>query len=297
MHNPPRIKAPEALQRMLMRYELKSVADYKNAIKEIVQEIALLGLWRAKFFDKAAFYGGTALRILHKLDRFSEDLDFSLLKPDPNFDLSSYEKAVQEELMSLGFTAEVKKKKKTKESAIDSAFIKINTIQHLLLIGIPEGVDRSIHPEEVMKIRFEVDTDPPLHEGKTENALLLLPSPFSVKTFCLGDLFAGKVLATLCREWKGRVKGRDWYDLVWFIARDIPCSLDYLERRMRQSGFWNKETFTREDLLELFDQKIASLDIKSAKEDILNFINDSSKIDLWSKDFFREIVRAIKVVG
>jgi len=287
---------PEALQRMLMRYELKSVLDTKNAIKEIAQEIALLGLWRAKFFEKAAFYGGTALRILHQLDRFSEDLDFSLLKPDPNFDLGNYETAVQQELQSWGFTAQVTKKQKTRASAIDSAFIKINTLQHLLLIGVPRGVNKGVHPEEIIKIRFEVDTDPPADGGKTENNVLLLPFPFSVKTLRLEDLFAGKVHATLCRQWKGRVKGRDWYDLVWFVAREIPLNLNYLEKRMQQSGFINQTPLTLKRLIELFDQKIASLDVESAKEDMINFIDSPSKVQLWSHDFFRAIIRKMKIV-
>ncbi|NGX37965.1 MAG: hypothetical protein K1000chlam2_01134 [Chlamydiae bacterium] len=148
----------------------------------------------------------------------------------------------------------------------------------------------------MIKIRFEVDTDPPVDGAMTENALLLLPSPFSVKTFRLEDLFAGKVHATLCREWKGRVKGRDWYDLVWFVSRNIPLNINYLEQRMRQSGYWTlKAKMSSEDLLNLFDQKIEKLDINSAKDDIINFIRDSSQIEIWSKDFFRQIAGKIKI--
>ena len=187
---------PEALQQMLSRYSLDSLQDHKNAVKEIVQEIALLGLWRAKFFEHAAFYGGTAMRILYGLDRFSEDLDFTLLKPDPNFDITKYEKAIQRELESLGFDSKVQKKTKTLKSAVESAFIKINTIEHLLLIGIPDTLNRNIHKEETLKIRLEVDTDPPMG-AREENKLLLLPFPFTVKTLQKEDLFAGKVLSYL----------------------------------------------------------------------------------------------------
>lgn len=298
MYNSRKIKAPEALQRMLERYDLNSLMDYKNAIKEIIQEIALLGLWRAKFFEKAAFYGGTALRILHRLDRFSEDLDFSLLISDPNFDLKDYEKAVLQELASLGFIAKVEKKIKSKSSAIDSAFIKINTIQHLLLIGLPEQICKGLHPDEVMKIRFEIDTDPPLDKAITENRLLFLPIPFSVKTFRIEDLFAGKVHAALCREWKGRVKGRDWYDLVWFVSRGIRINLEYLEQRMRQSDSWTLDReLKHEDLMNLFEQKVKALDINSARADVINFIKDSSMVDIWSKDFFNQVIREIKILN
>ena len=297
MPSSQKIKAPEALLRMLERYELNTILDYKNAIKEIVQGIALLGLWRGKFFEKAAFYGGTALRILYELDRFSENLDFTLLKPDQNFNIEQYEKTVREELQSFGFSAEVKRKKKTIDTTIESAFIKMNTIEHLLFIGLPKGFDKSTHPDEVIKIRFEVDTAPPPDCGTTENRLLLLPHPFSVKTLRLEDLFAGKVHATLCREWKGRVKGRDWYDLVWFVSRDIPLNLYYLEQRMRQSGYWPKKgKMTRDDLVELFDAKIKKLDIKAAKKDIINFLRDASPLELWSKDFFREISQRIRLL-
>lgn len=295
MQNFQSVKAPEALRQMLGRYRLQSLQDYKNAIQEIIQEIALLGLWRAKFFEKAAFYGGTALRILYELDRFSEDLDFTLLKPDLDFDLATYETSVKRELESLGFKAEVQKKLKTQTSSVDSAFIKVNTIEHLLLIGLPSGLHQNLHPQEILKIRFEVDRDPPLTNITTENKLLLLPIPFTVKTLKIEDLFAGKIHAALCREWKGRVKGRDWYDLVWFVARKARVNLTYLEERMRQSNAWTqKRELTPQDLLKLFKQKIENLDVQSAQKDIINFIGDSSQIDLWSKDFFLQIIQRIQ---
>lgn len=293
MHN---LEAPEALLRMLARYELNSVQDYKNAVKEIVQEIVLLGLWRAKFFEKGAFYGGTALRILYRLDRFSEDLDFSLLSPDSQFDLKKYEAAVRIELESLGFVANMEKKVNLQESAIDSAFVKLNTIKNLLVIRLPEGITKRMHRDEVIKIRFEVDTNPPQDGAVTENRLLLLPIPFSVKSYRIEDLFAGKLHAALCREWKGRVKGRDWYDLVWFASRGVRYSLHYLEARMRQSGYWvDERKLTEEDVHFLFQRKIEGLDVESAKSDVVNFIKDPLRLKVWSKDFFRQIVAEIKV--
>lgn len=295
MQNYHRPKAPEAILKMLERYKLEHTKDCKSAIKEVIQEIALLGLWRAKFFEKAAFYGGTALRILYQLDRFSEDLDFTLLKPDPHFDLKSYGHAIQDELESYGFTAEVQRKEKVRQTAVDSAFIKLNTIQNMLFIGLPEGVFKDVHPTEVLKVRFEIDTDPPEANIETETRFLLLPSPFSVKTYCLEDLFAGKVHATLCREWKGRTKGRDWYDLIWHLARGVRLNLKHLESRMKQSGNlpFDKK-LTEESLIEFFEKKISTLDIESAKNDIVQFISDESKIALWSRDFFRQAITQMK---
>ena len=295
MENPSKVNAPEALKGMLARYHLTSMQDHKNALLEIIQEIALLGLWRSKFFEKAAFYGGTALRILYGLDCFSEDLDFTLLKSDSNFDISKYERAIQLELESMGFDVKVEKKTKSKKSAVDSAFIKINTLQHLIYIGMPKGLSKAFHPDTILKIRLEVDKDPPLDKATTESKLLLLPIPFSVKTFRKEDLFAGKAHAALCREWKGRVKGRDWYDIIWFISRDVPLNLFYLQQRMKQSGNWkSKKKLTHKDLINLFEEKIDSLDMKSAKADIINFIPDRGQIDLWSKEFFSQLIHKIK---
>lgn len=295
MQNSQKKITPEAVESMLERYSLNSILDYKNAVKEIVQEIALLGLWRAKFFEKAGFYGGTALRILYQLDRFSEDLDFSLLTPDPEFDLKNYEKAVQDELWSFGFEASVQKKVKSTLSAVDSAFIKLNTVQHLLLIGLPDKISKRMHQDEVMTVRLEIDTDPPEDGASAESRYLLLPVPFSVKSFRIEDLFAGKAHAALAREWKGRVKGRDWYDLVWFISRKTPLNLHYLEQRLRQSGNWtSKKKLTHGNMLELFQQRIDSLDVDSAKEDVVNFIKDTSRMDVWSKDFFHQIIKEIR---
>ena len=143
----------EAIARMLKHYECRSLEDYLQALREILQEIALLGLWRSKFFDKAAFYGGTALRILHGLDRYSEDLDFSLLSPMDNFDLSRYTTALQKELAAFGFDVRVEQRKKVLESAVQSAFLKANTLSQLLVIETAEKYIKSVHRGQLLKIK------------------------------------------------------------------------------------------------------------------------------------------------
>ena len=162
-----------------------------GALREILQEIALLGLWRSKFFEKAAFYGGTALRILYGIDRYSEDLDFSLLKPMPDFDISRYISALKREVRSFGFEVSVAVREKNAESTVQSAFLKADTLTHLLVIETAEDIARQIPRGQVMKIRIEIDTDPPMGFD-TENKFLLQPISFSVRTFVLPDLFAGK---------------------------------------------------------------------------------------------------------
>jgi predicted nucleotidyltransferase component of viral defense system len=285
-----------AIKTMLAKYKCHSEQDYINALKEIFQEIALLGLWRSKFYEKAAFYGGTALRILYGLDRFSEDLDFTLVQTDSHFDLSIYNQAIANELNSFGFNVTVETKIKNIKSNIESAFIKATTKKQLIIIEAdPEMIER-IHRMNTIKIKMEVDIDPP-GIVNTEVKNVLLPLPFSVKTLTQPDLFAGKIHATLCRPWQTRVKGRDWYDLVWYIARNIPLNLNHLRDRLMQSNALHANSkFKLNDLLEMLRNKINQTDFNNAKVDILPFIKDKHAIDLWSRDFFLQIIKNIQTI-
>ena len=204
-----------AIAKMLEKYDLSSADKTYEALREILQEIVLLGLYRAGFFDHALFYGGTALRILYGLDRFSEDLDFSLVEPNATFDLSVYEDAVIEALHSFGF--EVTIQLKNRDGAVKSAFLKGNTSQHLLNIEAPEDIVKTFGQGRLVKIKFEVDTQPPL-DFESEKKTLLVPSPFTIHTMTIPSLFAGKMHAILCRNWSKRPKGRDGYDLVWYVS-------------------------------------------------------------------------------
>lgn len=283
-----------AVGTMLKKYQCVTEADFINALKEIFQEIALLGLWRAKFFEHAAFYGDTALRILYQLDRFSEDMDFSLLVPQKTFSLSKYNEAIAAELNAFGFNVEVTKKVKNLDSAIESAFIKANTIEQLLAIEVPKNITDYIHGMNTIKIKMEVDTNPP-GDFSTQAKNLLLPIPFSVLTFTPPDLFAGKLHALLCRAWKNRIKGRDWYDYVWYISRNIPVHLKHLETRLRQSGHWQKQEPLSAPLLkQMLLEKIDNIDFGAAKKDVGIFIKDKSALNLWSPDFFRDLTNKLK---
>jgi predicted nucleotidyltransferase component of viral defense system len=282
-----------AILTLLERYKCVTARDYENALKEIMQEIALLGLWRAKFFEHAAFYGGTALRILYQLDRFSEDLDFSLLKPNPDFSLAPYLKAIEAELNGLGFSVTVTAKEKRFDSAIDSAFIKAGTREHLLKIHVPGPIAERAHSNAYLNIKLEVDTDPP-GGFEIEAKTLLQPIPFAVKTYQQPDLFAGKLHAILQRNWKGRVKGRDYYDFVWYVARDVPVRLSHHEQRLRQSGGWSgARALQRADLIELLKKRFAEVDLEAAKKDVLPFLRDAAAVQLWSREFF--LGRAAKI--
>ncbi len=276
----------EAILRRLETYNCSSSQEYESALLEIIQEIALLGLWRSKFFEKAVFYGGTALRILYGLDRFSEDLDFSLLKKSTDFEMKSYHLAVVRELHSLGFDVTVEEKKKNQKTAIHSAFIKGNTREHFLRIGLSTEDQKRLHANKILKVKFEVDTDPPL-KFNVNYCSLNFPGPFSVATMTLADLFAGKMHALLFRDYKGWVKGRDWYDFLWFLGQGIPVALIHLEERMRQTMHLSKDLCLTEQLLrDLLDKRIRQVDFAAAELDVRRFIKDPWKITNWSQEYF-----------
>lgn len=285
-----------AVENLLNQYQLNTTDDYETAVKEIVQQLALLGLWRSKFFEHAAFYGGTALRLFFGLRRFSEDLDFSLLEPDDAFDFLPHLKAIESELEGFGLSFQITQREKSALSNIESAFIKGNTRINMLSIEVPERIVSRFESQRKIKVKIELDIDPP-PGARYEVKTLLNPMPFSVKLFSPADLFAGKMHAVLCRQWKGRVKGRDFYDLVWFVSQNIPCRISHLEERMIQTGHWNnQERLDKNKVLALFDKKMESVDFHQAKQDVLPFLRDRQELDLWNLDFFAGIGGKIEFI-
>ncbi|MCY4352582.1 MAG: nucleotidyl transferase AbiEii/AbiGii toxin family protein [Gemmatimonadetes bacterium] len=283
----------EAIRQMLEKYDCRRLEDYVQALREILQEIALLGLWRSKFFERAAFYGGTSLRILHGLDRFSEDMDFSLLSSKKNFNLGRYGDALQREMRAYGFDVWTETKSKRTTSAIQSAFLKANTLKQLLIIEAGEEIVRELPKGQQVKIKVEVDTDPP-GGFETEIAYLLQPIPFSVRVYTLPDLFAGKMHALLCRKWKQRVKGRDWYDLIWYVTHHPTLHLSHLEQRLRQSG--DRDVITPQVFRKDMHDAIDALDVDQAKRDIEPFVKNPETLDVWSHTFFHTLVNRIQLI-
>lgn len=271
------------LQQMLSSYPVTTSEQADQALREVMQEIALAGLNRGGFFEHAAFYGGTCLRVFYELPRYSEDLDFSLLRIDPEFSLEPYFKAVREEFSALGIDVEVSTKIKSAASQIESAFVKNNT----------RIFDIHLQDKRQIKIKFEVDTQPPLG-FVTEEKLLLQPFSFYVKCFSLQDLYAGKMHALLYRQWKNRVKGRDWYDFEWYVRRGVLLNLAHFTQRARQSGGLSEITLSEFDFKAMLRKKIESLDVSSAKKDIERFILDPRALDIWSQAYFLQLVEMIK---
>lgn len=283
---------------LLESYHCKSAEDYENALKEIMQEIALLGLWRSKFFEHALFYGGTALRILYGLPRFSEDLDFSLLKKTENFNFVPYYDAIKLELESFGFSVSLESKSKNIDSAIESAFIKASTKVHLLRINVPIEIASRIPSNRNLKVKVEIDTDPP-EDYKVEVRDLLSPIPCQVKTMVPSDLFAGKCHAVLARNWESRVKGRDFFDYVWYLTRRTPIHLKHLESRLIQSGHWHKgNELTSMAFKKLLADRFEQLDIEMVKKDVMIFLDERQRatLDIWSNEFFINSISRIDFV-
>ncbi len=273
----------------------KNAAEYRQGLREIIQKLCLLGLWRGSFFEHAAFYGGTALSIFHGLDRFSEDLDFSLLKDRPDFRLDPYLDYVSRELEAWGIAATLNVAEKA-DSRIESAFIKANTLETLISLRIPASEIKSLHRDEISSVKFEIDPHPPC-EFESASIYLLEPIPFSVRVMSPSDLFAGKMHAVLARGWRSRVKGRDWYDLIWFVRSGIGLNLQHLEARMKQSGHWDSgEKLYPDEFRQVLRDRINQIDFNQAKQDVLPFIPNANAVQIWSKELFLDLVDRIQVL-
>ncbi len=280
------------IKEWLQEYKPGTKTEAEFALREIMQEVALAGLQRAGFFEKAAFYGGSALRIFYGLNRYSEDLDFSLLEFDPTFSIEPYFDSIIGEFEAIGMKVTIKEKKKANQNNIDSAFLKSEKVwKELILDGIiPQA---GVQASPGIRIKLEVDREPPLG-FQTEEKLLLRPFSFYVKCFTLSSLFAGKVHALLFRKWGQRVKGRDWYDLEWYIKNGVPLDLHHFLLRAQDTGDWKEETITQDQLIKLLNSKIDSVSFDGIREDIIRFIPDESVLDIWSRQYFKDLVGKLK---
>jgi len=263
-------------EQMLSRY----ASGDRKAVFEVTQQIALAGLHRGGFFNHAAFYGGTCLRIFHGLKRFSEDMDFSLLKPEGGFRFEDYFPAIVNEFKAAGRHVEISKKDKRTFGKVESAFLKDNT----------EVYDISFQTEKGIKIKIEVDTCPPL-KFQTEQKLLLLPYSFMTRCYTLPCLFAGKMHALVYRTWRNRVKGRDWYDFEWYVRNAVPLNYTHLQERILQFG---GELVSKETFMQALRERLSTTDIRQVKADVEDFIIDKREMDIWSNDYFLQLADMIR---
>ncbi|MBP3740850.1 MAG: nucleotidyl transferase AbiEii/AbiGii toxin family protein [Bacteroidales bacterium] len=270
----------DIFEQMLSRYPMDSVDARRNATYEVLQQVVLSGLYRGGFFSEAAFYGGTCLRIFHGLERFSEDMDFTLLRKDLSFSMEKYFPAIMDECRLLGREVEITLKNKQSFGQVESAFLKDNT----------DVYDLSFRTEKSIKVKIEVDTQPPL-EFDTEERLLLQPFSFMTRCLTLPNLFAGKMHALVFRTWKNRVKGRDWYDFEWYVRNSVPLNFHHLQVRIRE---FNGRELGKKQFAELLKEKLASADMTQVKSDVKPFLKNAHDIDIWSNDYFLQLADMIR---
>lgn len=265
---------------MLSAYDLSTEQQKRNAVFEVNQHVILAGLYNGGFFDVAAFYGGTCLRIFHGLQRFSEDMDFSLMAPKEDFDFTKYFQPIIDEFAVVGREVEITKKDKKNFGKVESAFLKDTT----------DVYDVSFQTDKSIKIKIEVDTQPPLN-FKTEQKLLMQPHSFMTRCYTLPDLFAGKMHALVYRAWKNRVKGRDWYDFEWYVRHNVPLGFMHLAERALQ---FNNEVLDEETFILRLKEKLASANMNQVKSDVLPFVRNPRELEIWSNDYFVQLADMIK---
>ena len=271
----------ELYEKMLSAYDQSTDSARRNAIYEVSQQIVLAGLADGGFFNKAAFYGGTCLRIFHGLNRFSEDMDFTLLKEDSSFNFEQYFQPVIDQFALVGRKVEIKKKDKKSFGKVESAFLKDTT----------DVYDISFQTERSIKVKLEVDTVPPL-KFATEQKILLQPKSFLTRCVALPDLYAGKMHALVFRAWKSRIKGRDWYDFEWHVRNGIPLDWNHLHERILQ---FNGQEMTLDEFRSALRGRLGSADISRVKEDVIPFLNNPDELDIWSNEYFMQLAEMMKI--
>jgi predicted nucleotidyltransferase component of viral defense system len=269
------------IQDRLDGYGCRSTLEEEQALREITQEIVLAALGRTDFFQKAAFQGGTCLRIFHGMNRFSEDLDFALQKPDASFGLKPFLDALARELAAYGYDLEMDDRSKL-DGAVRMAFVKDDSLGNVLRLDYKPATG----PLRKLRIKLEVDANPPA--GATyETKYLDFPFPSAVCVFDMPSLFAGKLHALLCREY---LKGRDWYDFIWYTSRKTPANYALLSSALAQLGLWKDQDIRvdRPWCVQQLRAKIEAADWKHARDDVRRFVkpNELPSLDLWCRQFF-----------
>jgi predicted nucleotidyltransferase component of viral defense system len=271
----------QIIQERLTAYGCKSTLEEEQALREITQEIILAGLGRTDFFDQAGFQGGTCLRVFHSLNRFSEDMDFALCQADDAFVLSPCLEQVRLELTAYGYELDIDDRSKGGQ-AVRQAFVKDESIGKVLRLNYRPRTG----PMRKLRIKIEVDTNPPMG-ASYEMPVLDYPFPSAVRVFDLPSLFAGKIHALLCRNY---LKGRDWYDFIWYTARTTPINHVLLSAALDQQGPWKGKHPKTDNAwcISQLSAAIEALDWKRARQDVQRFVrpHELPSLALWSRDFF-----------
>ena len=265
----------------LGEYDLGNAVEQENALQELMQHYILASLSRAGLFAEAMFHGGTCLRIVYGINRFSQDLDFLLKKPNPHFVWQPYLARVQRDCAQEGIDFEIQDKSDVDE-AMRKAFVKTDSIGKVMTLGLPYGRQA----QRKIRVKLEIDTNPP--EGSHfETNYLSFPTTAPITVQSLASGFATKSHALLCRTY---TKGRDWYDLIWYVGRRIEPNLELLDNALLQQGPWKneKQEITVAWLLNALRDKIGTIDWSVARSDVQRFLptKEQEGLQVWSENFF-----------
>lgn len=274
------------IEEIIKSYNPKTLNDNKSILREIIQSIVLVGLSRTDFFKKASFYGGTALRIFYNLNRYSEDLDFTLNEVNTDFSIDPYVESIKTVAKSYGLELEVNVKRKQISSPIESAFAKINTYQTFINLKLNEELTKILHKDEVIKVKFEIDCEPALG-FTTENKWIDMPEFAPVIVLDEGSLFALKIHAILCRNYKNTVKGRDYYDFLFYVRRGVKPNISYLKNKLVDSKKINEtDLFDINILKDMLISRFNEVDFEQVKKDTERFIIAREDLSYYCKELF-----------
>lgn len=281
------------IEQLIKSYEPKTVEETKLVIKELLQKIVLIGLSRSNFFKYASFYGGTALRIFYSLNRYSEDLDFTLNEVNNDFALEPFIKKIEEIASSYGLEIIIQSKNKTINTPIESAFAKLNTYQTFISLKLDEKFTKLLHKDEVIKVKFEVDCTPSLGFN-TESKRIDTPEFANIQILDKESLFAGKIHAILCRNYKNTVKGRDYYDFLFYIKNHIKPNLTYLKNKLIESKKINEnDEFNIDVVKNMLKERFNIVNFNQVKNDAEKFVLNTEDLSYYSKDLFLDMVNRL----
>ena len=281
------------IEQIVKSHNPSTIDETKAIIREIVQSIVLIGLSRSGFFSKASFYGGTALRIFYNLNRYSEDLDFTLNNAEPDFSIELYTSKIKEVALSYGLELEIMIKNKKTKSPIESAFAKLNTYQTFISLKLDKKIISTLHKDELLKVKFEIDCNPSLG-FKNETKWLDIPEFAQVVVLDEPSLFAGKLHAILCRNYKNTVKGRDYYDFLFYVQKRIKPNLIYLRNKLIETGKINGwDHFDLNVLKNMLKEQFEKVDFNQVKQDAMRFVFKNEDLSYYTKDLFIQMVEKI----
>ncbi len=278
------------IDQIIKQYKPDTIEETKAALREVVQSIVLVGLSRAGFFEHASFYGGTALRIFHGLNRYSEDLDFTLNNADEDFSIERYTDKIREVALSYGLDLEIVTKNKKIITPIESAFAKLNTYQTFISLKLNDKMTSMLHKDEIIKVKFEIDCNPPLGFN-VETKWIDIPEFAPVIVLDEPSLFAGKLHAILCRNYKNTVKGRDYYDFLFYISKRITPNLIYLKNKLIETGkIKEDDVFNIDSLKKLLKERFNLVNFEQVKQDAMRFVFKNEDLSFYSKELFLQMV-------